>query len=258
VVSLWRGVLSLAVFLFVLATVGALMHPAGANARLLSREDSIRVLSLGDSITAGVGAGGVRESDGGYRGTLGKLLVQTGYHVAFVGTRNDYSSAIPNRDHDGWPGYVLRSFPGDPGPGQLYGTVTEHAIDATHPNLILLMAGTNDLLRLVRRVPGYTMPNILNSMDLLLAQIFSEDPQIRIIVAPVDAGLKPIVTRYAKRGDRITLATEMEKAVPRDAAHFPDGIHPSGAGGYVDVAHAWMQAIEQVTAASPATPIAKQ
>ena len=254
------------------ATVGVLMHPAGANTRLLSREDSIRVMALGDSITAGVGAGGVRENNGGYRGTLGKLLVQTGYHVEFVGTRNDYSSAIPNREHEGWPGYVLRSFPGDPGPGQLYGTLTARAIRQEHPDVILLMAGTNDLLRLVRRIPGYTMPNILNSMDLLLAQIFSLEPNVRVIVAPVvssprvapwmiaqfDTGLKPIVTRYAKRGHRITLATAMQASVPRDAAHFPDGIHPSGDGGYNDVAHVWLHAIEQVTALSPAAPIAKQ
>ena len=271
-VFLWRGVLSLAVFLFSLATVGVLMYPVGANTRLLSRADSVRVMALGDSITAGVGAGGVRENDGGYRGALGKLLAQSGYHVEFVGTRTDYSAAIPNRAHEGWPGYVLRSFPADPGPGQLYGDLTARAIHDEHPDVILLMAGTNDLLRLVRNVPGYTMPNILNSMDLLLAQIFSLEPNVRVIVAPVvesprvapwmiarfDASLKPIVERYAKRGERITFAPSMQRAVPRDAAHFPDGIHPSGDGGYAEVANAWLHAIEQVTAAPPASPIAKQ
>jgi len=229
-------------------------------------------MALGDSITAGVAANGVVVDDGGYRGTLGTLLARNGVPVQFVGTRSDYSAAIRNRAHEGWPGYVLRSFPDDPGPGQLYGALTKRAIETGHPDLILLMAGTNDLMRLQRNVPGYTMPNVLNSMDLLLAQIFDLDPTVRVIVAPVvesprvstdnvtrfDNGLAPIVAAYAKRGDRITLADGMESSVPRDRAHFPDGIHPSGSGGYADVAHIWLRAIEQVTNAQTATSVTKQ
>lgn len=229
-------------------------------------------MALGDSITAGVAAGGRMVDDGGYRGVLGTLLEKDGLHVEFVGTRTDYSAAIPNRAHDGWPGYVLRSFPGDPGPGQLYGALTQRAVSKTHPDVILLMAGTNDLLRLQRGVPGYTMPNVLQSMNLLLGEIFTLDSSVRVIVAPVvssprvsaeniarfDDGLVPIVAAYAKLGHKISLAGSMQSAVPRDIAHFPDGIHPSGSGGYDDVAHVWLQALEQVSDTRPAAPIAKQ
>lgn len=269
----WRSALRFAVFLVLVAfSAGTFAPGVSAQVQLISKADSLRVLTLGDSITAGVAAGGGAAEDGGYRGTLGALLVQNGYHVVFVGTRSDYSAKIENRAHDGWPGYVLRSFPADPGPGQLYGALTAHALRQTKPDVVLLMAGTNDLLRLERRVPGYTLGNILKSMDLLLGEIFKIDPGVRVIVAPVvssprvsadtiaafDGNLVPIVENYAKHGYRVTLATEMQKAVPRDRAHFPDGIHPSADGGYAEVAHAWLEAIEQVTGTSRAVPVAEQ
>jgi lysophospholipase L1-like esterase len=269
----WRSALRFAVFL-VLTAFAAALFPLNAVAglQLISKAESVRVLTLGDSITAGVAAGGGAAQDGGYRGALGELLAQNGYHVVFVGTRSDYSAKIQNRAHDGWPGYVLRSFPADPGPGQLFGGLTARALQKTKPDVVLLMAGTNDLLRQERRVPGYTLGNILQSMDMLLAEIFNLDPGVRVIVAPVvssprvsadtiaafDGNLAPIVAAYAKHGFRITLATDMQKAVPRDAAHFPDGIHPSADGGYADIAHAWLQAIEQVTGTSKALPVAEQ
>ncbi len=154
---------------------------------MLARNSVIRVMALGDSITAGVGAYGSHIDDGGYRGALAKLLAKNGYRVKFVGSRNDYSAAIDDRAHEGWPGYVLRSFPSDPGPGQLYGALVRKAIRRYEPDLILLMAGTNDLLRLEKRADGYTLANIAHSMDLLLGEVFRQKPHVRVIVAPVVA-----------------------------------------------------------------------
>lgn len=261
----WRGVFSLAAFFVVLATVGSLVQASAADA-------PIRILALGDSITAGVSAGGGASTEGGYRGTLGTMLSHNGINAQFVGTRHDYSTAITNREHDGWPGYVLRSFPADPGPGQLYGALTRNAMTREKPDVILLMAGTNDLIRLTRNVPGYTMPDVLESMNLLLGEIFGIDPQVRVIVAPVvaspiistadltsfNSGLAPIVASYAIRGAHITLAAGMADAVPRDSIHFPDTIHPSGGDGYGDVARVWLTALEQVSGQQPVPVAAKQ
>lgn len=247
---------------------GCLAMPVPSNAT----DASLRVLALGDSITAGVAANGARAENGGYRGTLADLLSHGGIRVQFVGTRSDYSANIDNRAHDGWPGYVLRSFPADPGPGQLYGPLTEKVLKKTHPDVVLLMAGTNDLLRLQRGVAGYTMPAIIHSMDLLLGEIFSVQPGVRVIVAPVvssprvsadtiaafDLQLAQIVDGYAKHGERISLATGMQGAVPRDSAHFPDGIHPSADGGYADIARVWFHAIEQATGSQTAGAVASQ
>jgi lysophospholipase L1-like esterase len=249
---------------------------------MLARNAVMKVMALGDSITAGVGANGSRIDDGGYRGALAKLLAKNGYRIKFVGSRSDYSAAIDDRAHEGWPGYVLRSFPSDPGPGQLYGALVREAIQRYDPDLILLMAGTNDLLRLEKRDGGYTLENIAHSMDLLLGEIFKERPNVRVIVAPVvasplvdvctlahfdgdDAACGPSATEnlatlvhaYSSRGYEISLARSMAGAVPRDRDHFPDGIHPCGAGGYAAVASAWYQAISAVTQESSDAALAK-
>ena len=255
-------------------------HGTTASELLLSRDATIRIMPLGDSITAGVAAGGARVTDGGYRGALAQLLARYGYHAVFVGTRNDYSAAIPARAHEGWPGYVLRSYPSNPGPGQLYGALVRKAMRSNGPDVVLLMAGTNDLIRLQHGNAGYTLTNIVSSMNLVLDEIFYERPNVRVIVAPVVSSpvidfctlahfdgddlcgptlgpnLKTLVDEYAQRGFRISLASGMERAVPRDARHFPDGIHPSGDSGYTDIAGVWLGAIERVTAPPSASKVA--
>jgi lysophospholipase L1-like esterase len=253
-----------------------------ASETLLSRATTIRIMALGDSITAGIIGGSSPVTTGGYRGVLAALLAKQGYHAEFVGTRDDYSAAIAERSHEGWPGYVLRSYPSDPGPGQLYGPLVRSALQSDEPDVVLLMAGTNDLIREQRGNIGYTLDNVINSMDLVLDEIFAERPTVRVIVAPVVASpvidactiarfngetacgqpparnLASLVAAYAQRGYRITLATEMADAVPRDALHFPDGIHPGGGGGYAAIAGAWLDAIQLVTVPlSAANPLAR-
>jgi lysophospholipase L1-like esterase len=267
------------VLLWAAALFASLGAPSSGAPALLAKAAPLRVMAFGDSITAGVGAFGVGANDGGYRGPLGRLLASGGYHATFVGTRSDFSDAITDRAHEGWPGYVLRSFPSDPGPGQLYGALARKAMQENDPDVVLLMAGTNDLLRREGRAAGYTLPNIVHSMDLLLAQIVAAKPSAFVIVAPVvespkvdvcalrefdglpglagcgpaNAGLKALVDAYVKRGYRVSFAAAMATAVPRDAAHFPDGIHPCGPGGYAAVADVWLHAIQEITQPTEST-----
>ncbi len=241
----------------------------------------LRIMALGDSITAGVGAGGVDTGSGGYRAELQQLLDAAGYRYTMTGSRSDYSAHVRLRAHEGWPGYVLRSFPSDRAP-QLYGVVTHAAVTSYDPDVILLMAGTNDLLRLAADRPGYTLGNIVESMNVLLAQVFALKPGVRVIVAGVvdsplvracdvarfngiptrscaDAGgrsVRTVVAEYRARGFNIAFAPGMSDAVPRDEAHFPDGIHPSGPGGYDAVARVWMQALEETLGDAKTTALA--
>ena len=237
----------------------------------IARSAPTRIMTLGDSITAGVGIDGRDTGSGGYRAELVRLLARDGYHFEMVGGRSDYSGMLEQRHHEGWPGYVVRSMPSDPAP-QLFGRLTRDAVTAADPDVILLMAGTNDLLRMMRHSEGYTLENIIFSMNELLAEIFTLKPNVTVIVAGVvaspriaaadvarfdgttgagDAGgpsVRDLVAMYAHHGFRIAYAQEMADAVPRDTAHFPDGIHPCGGGGYALVARAWMDALEGVTA----------
>ncbi len=223
----------------------------------------VKIMELGDSITAGVDAGGAADPNAGYRSRLAGLLQSGQYEFTMVGSRVDYSEHFAYPQHEGWPGYVLRSFPSKPA-GQLYGALIHSAVTRYHPDILLLMAGTNDLLRLQEGYAGYTLPNIERSMDLVLGQIFALDPRVTVIVAGVvDSpkvaqrtvyafdedprhGLVAIVNAYRARGFSIQLAPGMGRAVPRNATYFPDGIHPSGADGYDRVAQVWYGALERV------------
>jgi lysophospholipase L1-like esterase len=254
---------------FVLGSASA--GPAAARANpWFAASAPVRIMALGDSITAGVGEAGIDTGSGGYRGALQRLLDARGYKYEMVGGRSDYSARVRMRSHEGWPGYVIRAFPSDRAP-QLYGAVTRHAIESYDPDVILLMAGTNDLLRLAKHRPGYTLPNIVESLHALLAQIFYLKPDAKVIVAGVvdsprvhecdvaafdgiddvpgcAAGqarnMRTVAADFASRGFDIELAPGMSVAVPRDKEHFPDGIHPSGAGGYDAMARVWLAAIE--------------
>lgn len=224
----------------------------------------ISIMELGDSITAGVGPKGVDDGRAGYRLPLTRLLQAGGYEFRMVGARSDFSGTLDVGDHEGWPGYVLRSFPSDPAP-QLLGDVTKRAVATYRPSIILLMAGTNDLLRHARHSDGYSQANIAHSLDMEIAEIFGLDPSARLIVAGVidsprvphgaivafanDA--KAIVSRYRARGYRIAMADGMDAAVPRSARYFPDGIHPA-TDGYDKIASVWYKAVGSALTEWPA------
>jgi lysophospholipase L1-like esterase len=261
-----------AFLLTVLLALGSVAYPGGAatSNAWFAGSAPVRIMALGDSITAGVGEQGIDTGSGGYRGALQRLLDQRGYKYRMVGGRSDYSARVRMRSHEGWPGYVIRAFPSDRAP-QLYGAVTRHAILTYDPDVILLMAGTNDLLRLAKHRAGYTLPNIVESLHALLAQIFYLKPGAKVIVAGVvdsprvhacdvasfdglagvpgcgpgeERNLRTVAAEFAARGFDIELAPGMSAAVPRDKEHFPDGIHPSGDGGYDAIARVWLEAIE--------------
>ena len=230
----------------------------------------LRVLPLGDSITAGIIAGG-RPGTGGYRTLLERLLSQLPRKAVLVGSRDDMSPDMTDPWHDGWPGYVIRNT--SPGaPGELYGGLAKQVVEQTHPDIVLLMVGTNDFLRYEATHGSYSVDEMVHSMDLLLRDIYAAAPKTHVIVGAIvdspkvdacyverfdtghstcDTGAHPslagLVTQYAARGYAISYASGLLHAVPRDLAHFPDGIHPvDGPQGYDAIARIWFDSIQGV------------
>jgi hypothetical protein len=232
-------------------------------------------MALGDSITAGIDAGGTPDAKAGYRSYLVEMLRNANCNFTMVGGRTDFSGALNMPEHEGWPGYVLRSFPSAPA-GQLYGPIIQTAITTYHPDVILLMAGTNYLLRYGKGDAGYSIANIIDSMNMVLGQIFTLDPKVTVIVAGVvdspkvpecailefDYGMSScgisaqsvasLVKLYQTKGYRIAMAAGMEQAVPRNKAYFPDGIHPSGRDGYSRIANVWYRSLADILHATAA------
>ena len=234
----------------------------------------LRVLPLGDSITAGIVAGG-HPGKGGYRSLLERLLAQSPRKAVLVGSRDDMSPEMTDPWHDGFPGYVIRST--SPGaPGELYGGLAKDIVAQTHPDIVLLMVGTNDFRRYQATNGTYSVDEMVRSMDLLLHDIYSVAPKTHVIVGAIvdspkvdacyverfdtghstcDAGMHPslagLVAQYAAQGYAISYASGLLHAVPRDTAHFPDGIHPvDGPQGYDAIARVWFDSIQGVVNAT--------
>jgi lysophospholipase L1-like esterase len=223
---------------------------------------------MGDSITAGIVAGG-RPGNGGYRALLERLLEQLPRKAVLVGSRDDMSPAMSDPWHAGFPGYTIRNT--SPGaPGELYGGLAKKIVAETRPDIVLLMIGTNDFLRYQATHGKYSVDEMVHSMDLLLRDIYTAAPKTHVIVGAImdspkvdacyverfdtgkstcDSGTHPslatVVAWYAAHGYAISYAGGLMHAVPRDLSHFPDGIHPvEGPQGYDAIARVWFDSIQ--------------
>jgi lysophospholipase L1-like esterase len=261
-----------ALLVSVFASAGADTIPA---ALAIHKQNELRIMVIGDSITAGVIDGTHNSDEGGYRGRLAQLLAANGYHAVFVGSRSDYAGHAQGLHHEGYPGYVIRAT-SKGAPGQLLGPIVERALTNYDPDVILLMAGTNDLLKYEADHDDYDQSLIVTSMDLLLHQIFRLRPHVRVILGGIVnsprlpecmierfdigrstctqgtfASLRSLADQFFEQGFAIRFV-DMLNAVPRDLAHFPDGIHP-GPAGYAALADAWYKAIRSITADNDGT-----
>lgn len=187
----------------------------------------IRVLPLGDSITAGVLSG---DPDfGGYRNRLQNELGNQGYNVDFLGTIQDPSGApIADKDHQGVSGWRL---------DQLEAGLPEWANTFPEPDGVLLMAGTNDFSQ------GASNALALTRMESLIDLIFelmpdtdiflgylvprSDDGNLENLQVAFNQDLNNLVSNLAAEGKRIHL---VDTRVGLDASSLNDGVHPNSAG----------------------------
>ncbi|MFO1497494.1 MAG: DUF642 domain-containing protein [Verrucomicrobiota bacterium] len=202
----------------------------------------LRVLPLGDSITAGC----CIAIEGGYRTRLYNLLLGAGYTPDFIGNQriDSNNSALPDPDHEGHGGYHIGDI--DAGIDGWLSTVDD-------PDLVLLLIGTNDF------GSGDDVNNARNRLENLIAHIASVRPFARIVVAnlllrtdlpsadqqiqslynPFVAG---IVDHQVSLGRLVSYIDMRSCCGPTDLA---DGLHPN-VGGYNKMADVWFSAIQTV------------
>ena len=247
--------------------------PSHSTGSTSTNNGKVTIWPLGDSITEGAGA------PGGYRAPLYQLLTTAGYKIAYVGS-NQNKVETPlltesgNAKHDGHGSYpsffMMKNLDGltpvKPAPDSnhggfwLTGTPTRPAIQ---PDLVLLMAGTNDLGMFQK-----TAQETLTSYDLLLDKIFTLRPKITVICATLapyngatmvnkrdyskreakqlefNAGLPSLVAKHSAAGRRIVLC-DMRQKLPASSASAlltKDGVHPNEEG-YKAIAATWFDAI---------------
>jgi len=200
----------------------------------------MRILPVGDSITAGVSS--PANIPGGYRTLLAALLNNVGYNVVSTGLLNVNNPAGMIAYHEGHSGAEIA--------GVDY--CMQGVFDSTDdPDIILLLLGTNDYNN--GKGAGAT-----NRLDVMITHLATNRPAAKIIVANLllrtdahdaeitntfNPALPSIVAAHVALGQQVYF-TDLRSAVPASGLSG-DGIHPN-ANGYARMATNWFNAITNV------------
>ncbi len=203
----------------------------------------VRIMPLGDSLTAGVSPIPVA---GAYRNRLHSILTTAGYNVDFVGTNTDANNpSLPDRNHQGTGGMRI---------DDLQGGIAGWLNSVEDPDVVLLLAGTNDFSQ------SFNLGSVQTRMANLIGDIATKRPFAKIIVASLplrtdDSGkntqqlgfnsaLPGIVNNQVLLGRQVSFVDLQSTLVSGD---LTDGVHPNQTG-YNKIADAFLPAISNVIA----------
>jgi lysophospholipase L1-like esterase len=225
--------------------IDLLTHPKIAVAHHKTASGVVRIMPLGDSITAGVGS----SYKGGYRVALWNDCMAYHFHVIFVGSQYDGPTSLADRNNEGHPGWRIDQ-------------ISTHVVawlQTYQPQIVLLHIGSNDIIqhRNVSDAPA--------RLHFLLEQITTTLPGATVIVAQITPLGNPLlnaeVIAYNRTIPQIVGLMEaqgkhveyvdMYHAVP--ASDLADGIHPNNAG-YALMAGVWFRALQPIIANWHALP----
>ena len=209
-------------------------HSASVS-RSLPKGIKLRILTLGDSITAGVGGTGSNS----YRPELNRLLTEAGALVTFVGSQKGGQFY-----HDGYPGANIVQI-GQKGKASL----------AKKPNVITLMAGTNDTpkgngpkaaaVRLGEVVDSLiaTLPDTVVLVSTLTPMFFESGKGKTPTTEIFNKELPALVKARVDNGKKVGLVTLPNMDFGKGGKDTREGIHPNDSG-YKKMAGAWFKGIE--------------
>jgi acyl-CoA thioesterase-1 len=232
-----RRLLSAAVVLAVAGTVSVLPaadRPEEIDVPAASAPGTLKVMPLGASSTVGVGS----TATAGYRLPLWERLTARGVRLDFVGSRNSGPDTLPDGDHEGRSGWsAARMLP-----------MTGGWVLAADPDVVLLHAGTNDLLN------GVSARDTATTLDRMLDRIFAAAPRTHVIMAGVWAPLTKQRAQRAELGRRLPGVAAKHRAAGHSVEYldvsglFPatrtaDGLH-AGQAAYREISEAWAERIE--------------
>jgi lysophospholipase L1-like esterase len=216
------------------------------------------VLPLGDSITEGC----CTAPEGGYRIELFRQAVTNHKNITFVGTLLNGPDTVANQPfpkrHEGHGGFTIAGG----GNGPIAGSVTDTALSTYHPNIVLLMIGTNDING------NIDVANAPARLGQLIDEIISGAPSSLVVVASIistqntgtnqrvrtyNATIPGLVNARAAMGKHVVFLDNYAafSLNPNFAtALMADGLHPNDAG-YVVLGQSYYSAIAAVLPASP-------
>lgn len=197
---------------------------------------NLRILPLGDSITAGFGS----TTWNGYRQNLEDTLKSAGNQVAYVGSlKHGTMPDNVNEGHSGWPLDAINGL--------------TPRVGTCRPNVVTLMAGTNDAVQ----YRGY---DPVARLEQVMRDIFTQDPNTSVVVAgllpstiaaedaidkQITAAIPGIVSRLQGEGKAVAYADMREVTL----SDLSDQRHPND-GGYTKLAAAFANGIANLQKAN--------
>ncbi|CZR50217.1 uncharacterized protein PAC_00089 [Phialocephala subalpina] len=213
---------------------------SASHSTITSNGVDLRILPLGDSITWGAGS-----SDGnGYRLDLQNLL--SGNTVQYIGSQK--SGSMTDNSNEGHPGAIISQI-------AQFANLSLNQL----PNIVLLMAGTNDM-----NIPTdpATAPARLGS---LIDEIVSAVPNTTVLVAQLipavknstksnidtfNSAIPGLVASRVSAGKKV-LVIDLSQYI--STSDLVDGIHPND-HGYSEMASAWYDGIQKAASTGWISP----
>nr|BFE55766.1 hypothetical protein GCM10020063_002920 [Dactylosporangium thailandense] len=209
----------------------------------------VRIMPLGDSITG---------SPGCWRALLWQQLQANGYtNIDFVGTQAPQGCSVPyDGDGEGHGGALVTAVADQ---NQLVGW-----LDATHPDVVLMHFGTNDVWS------NRSTDTILAAYSKLVDQMRASNPSMRVLVAQIipmnpstcpECAQRVVALNAAIPGWAAGKTTAASPITVVDqwtgfntATDTGDGVHPNDAGNQ-KMAARWYPALAKVlTGGVPTSP----
>ena len=207
--------------------------------------DPLRILAFGDSITAGVVESRNDLVTGGYRPPLSDILTERGVDFDYVGELTQDLPNLADGDHGGYSGRTIDFLDG----------FDQDLVASENPDIVLLMAGTND-------TKLDDVPTMLADMRALLESLTDASPDLTVLVAtipPIDpegssasrvakvdaynAGLETLVADIVAEGRSVAFVDMRDLTLDEISdVDVDSGLHPNEAG-YALIAQHWADAI---------------
>ncbi len=215
----------------------------------LTQSNPLKIMLLGDSNTRGRG-----NDPAGYRDDLWMMLNESGFNVDFVGSAttnppNSWNQPYAfDRDHEGHGGYAISGYT-YAGAGDLMSNI-DNWINAATPDVVLLMAGTNDFI-----FQDTTAQETIDELGILIDKIVGWSSDIAVLIGAI-APLAPnqgLAQEAALYNDMIPDLLSSDRYQQNNLSFVDtrnlftlndlyDGIHFTPQG-YTTLANAWFDGI---------------
>ena len=146
--------------------------------------EEFKILPLGDSNTRGFSTTDSTDPTiAGYRNELWRSLNGAGYNIDFVGTASSGPSDI-DQDHEGRSGFTINQLTNNvkkrrsKNTSSIYTTI-EDTLGTHNPDMVLLMAGTNDINQ------NDSVDKVIGELGELVDRIVTAGPDTHVLVASI-------------------------------------------------------------------------